>query len=423
KLVSELSTRGPRVRYVAADVARTKEWKKQAAELEAELGPVTLAIHAAGLVEDASVEKKSLESIARVMSPKIDGYTSILSAHAKLKTLVAFSSWAGRFGNAGQVDYAAANELLDHMAVLGAGRTRVLSIDWPPWSSSRMVSGIPAVVRGVMSSEGVTFLDEAEGVDAFMRLLPKASGIVVVGRGLPIPTDRAVHREVVSLTTHPYLDDHRLVGRPILPLASALDMMAEVARKALMLDPRAPFTVEELELVKGVDATEPVDVEVRFEGRQGAGVAELLVREQGSFRPAYRAKVSAKVETVAPPTLSGESRPLPFDVPTFYAQHTFHGPSLRAIDRVDSITRRGARGRLLTSRPAELGVNRESWALDPLVIDGAFQLAAYWAAAELKKAGYPVGVQKVAVLRPFEQRGTVDAEVVLERVEGDTFVG
>ncbi|MBI4816481.1 MAG: aminotransferase class I/II-fold pyridoxal phosphate-dependent enzyme [Deltaproteobacteria bacterium] len=422
-LVSELSGQGPRVRYVAADMTRTKEWKKVAAELEAELGAVTMAIHAAGLVEDAAVEKKTLDSINRVMSPKIDGYTSILSAHAKLKALVVFSSWAGRFGNAGQVDYAAANELLDHMAVLGAGRVRVLSIDWPPWSASKMVSGIPAILRGAMASEGVTFLDEAEGVDAFMRLLPRASGVVVVARGLPVPTDRAAHREIVSLTTHPYLDDHRLIGRPILPLASALDMMAEVGKKALMLDARAPFTIEELELVKGVDATEPVEVEVRFEGREGSGRAELLVRESGTFRPAYRAKISANVDLPAPPTLAGSSKPLPFDVPTFYAQHTFHGPSLRAIDRVDIITERGARGRLVTSKPTELGINRDAWALDPLVVDGAFQLAAYWAAAQIKKAGYPVGVHKVTVVRPFEQSGTVDAEVVLEKVEGDTFVG
>ncbi|MBI2373977.1 MAG: aminotransferase class I/II-fold pyridoxal phosphate-dependent enzyme [Deltaproteobacteria bacterium] len=422
-LLTRLSVAGTRARYVAADVAKLKEWRKVAQELESELGPVTLAIHAAGILEDAAIEKKTLDSISRVMSPKIDGYTSLLSAHPKLNALVVFSSWAGRFGNAGQVDYSAANELLDHMAVLGAGRTRVLSIDWPPWSSSRMVTGIPAAIRGVMASEGVTFLEEAEGVDMLMRLLPKASGVVVIGRGLPVPTARVAHPEMISLATHPYLDDHRLLGRPVLPLASALDLMADVARRAFRLDSKSAFVLEDLELIRGVDASEPVEAEVRFEGRDGSGQVELLVRESGGFAPAYRARFSAGAGARADlPKLEGVTRTPPFDVPTFYATHTFHGPSLRAIDRVEVMTERGARGHLVTSKPSELGLTRESWAIDPLAIDGAFQLAAYWAASELKRAGYPVAVKRVTVLRPFERAG-VDAEVMMDRVEDDTFFG
>ena len=53
-----------------------------------------------------------------------------------------FSSIAGRFGNVGQSDYAAANEILNKLAHWLDRRWsgRVLSVIWGPWSGVGMVS-------------------------------------------------------------------------------------------------------------------------------------------------------------------------------------------------------------------------------------------------------------------------------------------
>ena len=59
-----------------------------------------------------------------------------------LKFFVIFSSVAGWSGNRGQVDYVAANEVLNRMALHLSARwnRRVVAIDWGPWDKSGMVT-------------------------------------------------------------------------------------------------------------------------------------------------------------------------------------------------------------------------------------------------------------------------------------------
>ncbi len=58
------------------------------------------------------------------------------------RLIVFFSSAAGVFGNAGQTDYAAANDVLDRLALhLAESRPmRAISVAWGPWDSAGMVS-------------------------------------------------------------------------------------------------------------------------------------------------------------------------------------------------------------------------------------------------------------------------------------------
>src|SRR5207244_1569596 len=118
--------------------------------------------------------------------PKVLGAEAIVRAFPALRDLISFSSWAGRFGNAHQADYAAANELLDRFAVAADPKVRAVSIVWPPWSSTKMVRSIPAVVQKAMEREGVTFLSDDEGLAVFDAIFADAAaGIEVVGRALP----------------------------------------------------------------------------------------------------------------------------------------------------------------------------------------------------------------------------------------------
>ena len=59
-----------------------------------------------------------------------------------MKFTALFSSIAGRFGNVGQSDYAAANEILNKLALWLDRRWpgRVVSLIWGPWSGVGMVS-------------------------------------------------------------------------------------------------------------------------------------------------------------------------------------------------------------------------------------------------------------------------------------------
>ncbi len=60
-----------------------------------------------------------------------------------LKCVIFFASAAGRFGNAGQADYAAGNELLNRMAWVLHRKwpsCRALSVNWGPWAEAGMAT-------------------------------------------------------------------------------------------------------------------------------------------------------------------------------------------------------------------------------------------------------------------------------------------
>ena len=72
-----------------------------------------------------------------------------------------FSSVAGRFGNRGQADYAAANDTLNKLAVWLDRRwpARVVSMIWGPWSGVGMVSDLEAH----LGRQGLGMIDPADG--------------------------------------------------------------------------------------------------------------------------------------------------------------------------------------------------------------------------------------------------------------------
>jgi 8-amino-7-oxononanoate synthase len=435
KVLARLITEGTRALYVSADVTDAVALKATVDAATAELGPVTVAIHAAGAIEDAPASKKTLESVQRVMNPKVQGAHALLRSFPALRDLVIFSSWAGRFGNASQTDYSAANELVDHLAVSAgysgySAAPRTVAIDWPPWASTAMVRSIPKVLQNAMKAEGVTFLDDAEGLATFTAIFEEgSSGIEVVGRALPRRETRVRVLERFTSEAHPYLEDHKLKGRPVVPLASALDLVAFVGSGS----GAGALVVEDLELVRGVMGGE--SVLVRATGRtlsDGTGVADVELRaaKEGELASAaspvaYRAKVTRlpKTDVVLPAWgLDGAAVSASLDLDAFYREHTFHGPKLRGITAVAALTAKGIRGTVATSTLAAWmpGSARTAWTVDPLVVDGAFQLAGYWSAVHLGKAGFPTGFDKLTLLRPFGD-GPVHATVVLRDVQVETF--
>ena len=87
--------------------------------------PVGL-IDGAGLIHDKLIRDKSRGSFDRVLGTKLDGMLNLLCALNPdlLRFTIFFSSIAGRFGNRCQSDYAAANEVLNKLAIWLDRRTR-----------------------------------------------------------------------------------------------------------------------------------------------------------------------------------------------------------------------------------------------------------------------------------------------------------
>jgi len=135
---------GAAVAYSAADVRDPRALARVMEEWRGRYGDPVGLIHGAGLIKDKLIRHKTLESFDRVLGTKLDGALNLirLVRPDTLKFTALFSSIAGRFGNVGQSDYAAANEILNKLAHWLDRRWpgRVLSVIWGPWSGVGMVS-------------------------------------------------------------------------------------------------------------------------------------------------------------------------------------------------------------------------------------------------------------------------------------------
>jgi hypothetical protein len=90
-----------------------------------------------------------------------------------------FSSVAGRFGNRGQGDYAAANEALNKLALWLDRRwpCRVVSVIWGPWSGVGMVSDL----EGHFGRRGLGMIPPRLGAPRFADELARGpKGVVEV---------------------------------------------------------------------------------------------------------------------------------------------------------------------------------------------------------------------------------------------------
>jgi acyl transferase domain-containing protein/NAD(P)H-dependent flavin oxidoreductase YrpB (nitropropane dioxygenase family)/NAD(P)-dependent dehydrogenase (short-subunit alcohol dehydrogenase family) len=169
--LARMTAAGAIVHYFSADVRDEAGFGGLLEELQRRFGPLAGVIHGAGVIEDRLLKDKTPESFDRVFQTKVVG-ARILTERldpARLRFCAFFASVASRFGNKGQSDYAAANEVLSKLALLLDRRwpARVFSVAWGPWSEIGMVADLEAhLVR-----RGLRLISPQEGPELFVAEL------------------------------------------------------------------------------------------------------------------------------------------------------------------------------------------------------------------------------------------------------------
>ncbi len=139
---------GATVAYEAVDVRDARALAQVLEGWRQRFGKPVGLVHAAGVIKDKLILDKTIDSFDHVVGTKLDGALNLanLLDPAALRFAAFFSSIAGRFGNLGQSDYAAANEALNKLALWLDERwaCRVVSLIWGPWSGVGMVSELEA---------------------------------------------------------------------------------------------------------------------------------------------------------------------------------------------------------------------------------------------------------------------------------------
>lgn len=141
---------GSKVRYTHLDVTDENGWKTAVAETERELGPVSVLVNNAGIVEWGSIEEQSLESFRRVIDVNLQGpWLGIHTVAPSLRqagggVIVNISSTAGLSGYAGLGSYVAGKWGL-------RGLTKTAALELCP-ERVRVCSVHPGAIRTPMTA-------------------------------------------------------------------------------------------------------------------------------------------------------------------------------------------------------------------------------------------------------------------------------
>jgi acyl carrier protein/NADP-dependent 3-hydroxy acid dehydrogenase YdfG len=409
-----LTAAGARAVYRSVDVRDAADVAGILAEVRRTVGPVTGVVHGAGVLADRKIDDQTDEQFATVYSTKVEGLKAVLAATATdpLKLVAVFSSSTGRFGRAGQVAYAAANEAVNKLAQAEARRRprcRVVAVNWGPWEGGMVT---PAL-RGVFAAEGIGLIPLAAGARhmlAEMAAADRSVETVVLGPapessertpGGQVGSDLSVAFERdLTLDTHPILAAHVIDGRAVVPMALTVEWLAHAA---LHGNPGLTFAgLNELRIFQPVTVHESVATPVRVHAGRAVrrDGQSLVTAEVRGLRADGREVVHSRAEVILvgalPPApavgLVPDMSAYPLDPDDVYQRVLFHGPELRGLDQVIGC---GPAGIVIVAQTAPAPAAwvrqplRGQWIADPLALDCAFQAMSIWCHAERGAVSLP----------------------------------
>jgi acyl transferase domain-containing protein/NADPH:quinone reductase-like Zn-dependent oxidoreductase/short-subunit dehydrogenase/acyl carrier protein len=191
ELARELGQLGCEVRIEACDVCDRKQLARLIDAVPAD-HPLSVVVHAAGVLDDGVLESLTPQRVLAVMRPKLDAAVHLheLTADLDLRAFVMFSSAAASFGSPGQASYAAANACLDALAQRRwAEGLPATSMAWGLWSQRSGMTGHLGGVDRARLGRVSQPLSDARGLELFDRASALAEPLV-----LPLDLDLAALR-------------------------------------------------------------------------------------------------------------------------------------------------------------------------------------------------------------------------------------
>ncbi len=173
-LAANWQSLGVHVLAACCDTACEEELARVFAEIDASLPALAGIVHAAGILDDGSVDRLDWPRFQGVLAPKALGAWHLhrLTEHRTLDFFVCFSSIAAGLGSPGQANYAAANAFLDGLAQMRqADGKRSLSVQWGPWANGGMAAKLAESVRQQHQRRGLEPLEDAAAFEALSDLL------------------------------------------------------------------------------------------------------------------------------------------------------------------------------------------------------------------------------------------------------------
>lgn len=238
--LEEISTTMTDVSYISCDLVDKHRVHCVLTEIRRKYTRLTGIVHAAGVLRDSIVLKKSEIEIQDVFKPKVAGILNIDEAtiNDPIEFLILCSSIAGYKGSMGQSDYSAANAFLDEFCFYRNELSKVkrrsgltLSINWPFWSEGGMA--IDDVSQAwIKRHSGLVPLATDDGINALHYLIANhQSGQYAVASGDQAKIKQYLNVSVASDTS--LTDSQHTIEAALIEL---LESLLIVKKQDLSLD-------------------------------------------------------------------------------------------------------------------------------------------------------------------------------------------
>jgi len=471
--IQAVRSAGGNAHYFSVNLTDAGAVSRVVEEIRRRSGRIDVLLHAAGLDRSHPLSKKEPAEFDMVFDVKADGWFHLLHAigDMPLRATVAFSSIAGRFGNAGQTDYSAANDLLSKIASsfrTTRPSTRAIAIDWTAWG------GIGMATRGsipkIMAAAGIDMLPPEAGVPWIRRELTEggSGGEVVAAQGLgalinewdvdggldttdaarvtagPLIGEIAEMGLYSGLTIHttldpamqPFLHDHQIDGTPVLPGVISLEAFAEAA-----LWPAGGWHVDSMEDVnflapfkfyRGQPRVVTTHTSLRPDGDCLIADCRLTgsrtLAGQGEPQIATHATAHVRLTREAPRPMKADVPRVPsgqkIEAPDIYRVY-FHGPAYQVVERAWWDGQRMT-GQFAAQLPQHHHPAERPLAIAPRLIELCFQTAGLCEMAIEQRMGLPLHIDRIefhgspelaesplfAVVTPGAEAASFDADIV-----------
>ncbi|MFW5968866.1 MAG: SDR family oxidoreductase, partial [Persicimonas sp.] len=444
---------GAEAEYFSCDVSERRSVDTLFEEVANRFGRVDGVIHAAGVEESKFLADKTVESFDKVFCGKALGGLNLWESVREHNPafFITFSSVAGRFGNAGQVDYSAANEVLNKLVarINATTDTRALSIDWTAWDEVGMATH--GSMRTILEARGVEFLPPDIGApivgDAMQRGLTgeylvagelgemageeilersaltqsesvEKSQLVFVDHVDKAGDEKVVVERVFDPERDYFLNDHVYQGVPVLPGVMGYEFMVEAASQ--LVDGHV-IEVSDVGFERAIKFHhgDPLRVIATATVAERGAKDTTVAVELESVREAKTGRTLRKTHFTATVTLGSRApeRPEPMQLDPSEAflagpdkldiyRRYFHTGSFEVLEEVPHVGDetvigygRKPTGRLTASQ------NGHVFVTDPMVREMALQTAGLWGMKNENRSYLPLAIERsrqFGVARPGE---------------------
>ncbi|MAA78234.1 MAG: hypothetical protein CL916_03165 [Deltaproteobacteria bacterium] len=402
RTIEDIQELGADVVFYALDVGNKRDVSETIQKITKMWGTIDICIHGAGIEISKRISEKTIQEFRSVYTPKALGGMYLLHSLPKSTKFISMGSIAGRFGNTGQADYASAN---DGLARLCSGHPNALHIDWSAWD------GVGMATRGGMSfalqQRGILLLQAQPCAELMVSLIREnwSNEIIITDQlgDFDRPScepfiDRVQlwgdHQRCfveLNLENTPWLKDHCINTRPVLPGVIGLEIMVNAAKH---IWPGTRFCgASSVEYDTPIKLFDTLSLEVRTKAVRKGVVSctlyshRILANGKNKETEHFR----AIVQLMPKPETSDLSQRYGTDYiltkEEIYARF-FHGPTFQVLDQVyelstDFLSCEGA------VYHTKLHPNPLSTA--PLALEAAFQAAGLHLMSQSNQVGLPAG--------------------------------